>query len=544
MVARRLDEADPASDRFIDLQLDLVDEVTGEVLLRVGGRWDRRRREYLERDAQRSRVLRFHRGQVEKVRWWRRWFEDHLRFLDGQVRLEAAVYSALWAGGRRGGKTFAGVASCVAYAVGVPESIVWIVCPTEGDFEEVTDYLHNFMPASWYQELGEPFWTFTLANGSKIVLRSGHNPGALKKGRCDYAFINEGQRQKHGVLVALRGGIADRGGLVLVAANPPDDGDQGDWVGDMASEAQEKLRDAVYSFFDPLENPHIDFQALASLAKEVDKHTFDVQVRGMFLPPKNAVFYNWSQTHNERLVPELARDITRPFTMAFHEDALVDYHVVVDIQRFPFICATIGKVFANPDAPHDHQRALFWKIDEVTVEGGDEYLLDAALTAGVPELAIAGKGLDRIRAGMILDSSGFWQGSDWESRMKNKEQLKGRPSAEIFKKLGWKHVWKVDRKADANPDVIERCRATCARIQTESGERYLFVDPRCKQTLAAMRTWKMAKNRKPSRESTHSHLGDCVSYWIWHFYPRRIRDLSIGFKVLSKRPGRETTEGY
>ena len=527
LAEQRRREAGRASDRYVDLDLSLATDA-GEGLLRVGGRWDRRAKRFLPGAPPRTRVLRAHHGQLEAGRWLAVWFRAHLSGV--VLPAESRVFSSMLGGGQRSGKTWLGVVAAIIYAVAVPRSIVWIVSPAEPDHEEVQDYLRSMMPRSWYSELGAPWYRFRLPNGSKIVLRTGHNPERLKKGDADFIVLNEAQRQKERAFAICRGRIAASGGLVVVCANPPED-EIGQWVGDFAVEAQEGLRQATFFHLDPLENPHIDHVPLLAMAKEFDQRTFDTEVRGLFLGERNAALYNWSRIDNEKVAPTTG-NITREVLRAL-EGRDYDRVIGVDVQRFPFMAAATFEFFLNPLARSGKERvdwSLMWCTSSLILRAAEEADLAAAWHEA---------GFDPERTLIVCDASGAWQFAERDpTKVRElREQVKGRGSFDVFRAAGFAHVVKPDRDSERNPDVIERFRAATSRICTKLpgpfGQRFLFSDPRNDEINKAIRRLP-TRSGKPARFSTWSHGCDAFTYPVHRLFPRRAPRGAAKVTVVSR----------
>ncbi len=550
LIERRLAEEDPRSaERYLDFELVVFAEDdrgkrTSTELCRVGGLWDKRRKEYTD-DAKHVRVMSVHPGQIDAMVFFDSWLKDHIS--GRPIPEDDRIYSALFAGGQRSGKTWEGVLCCVLYATAIPGSIVWIVCPSDRRYEEVEDLLHDIMPLSWYSELGSPWHRFRLKNGSKIVLRSGHLPGSLKNGDCDFLLINEAQQQSERVFAICRTRIAAAGGLVLCAANPPDQ-NIGTWVGDFATEAQAGRRQAKFFFLDPMDNPHIDRAPLIALQQELDPHTYDVDVRGLFLGSKNAVLYNWDRIENERPpgqpkdATKVAKNITREF-LHFREGRAFDRVVAVDMQRLPHMASVEGQLFENslaPSGPERFEWCHLWFTADVTIEGADE----ADLCMAWLEL-----GWDPDRTLLIADASGKWQFAEREPMkvQKLREEVKGRGSWDVFRKMGFKHVVNPDRNLEKNPDVIERCRATTSRICTKAagpyGRRFVYSDPSLRDFNKALRLWP-TKGGAPMRTSQYAHRGDTATYMVHRLFPRRQSPTSMDVKIVTKPQGKGRMAGW
>ncbi len=533
VVQQRLDEADHASARLCDLQVDFVSEKSGEHIARLGGLWDRKAKDFIS-DAPRSRVIRLHDGQLDFAQWFcNTWLPAHL---NGWAVDETPIYTALVAGGRRGGKTFLLTALSLAYACAVPGAIVWIVVPSdiEGYGEELMQYLEKLMPRAWYTQLGSPHWRYDLCNGSCIRFLSGFTAGKLKKGTASLVFINEAQQIPLASYNTVRAPIADEGGLVIAAANPPDVGDKGEWVADVAAGASNGTLEHAKAFFiNPEDNPHIDIASLHALAESMSEHEYDTQVLGKFLLPKGSVLSSWDRTQNERMVPELG-ECTKRFTKHF-EGREYKHVIAIDVQSFPWIVASVAHAYANPEKPGDMREALLWFTDEVFVDDGDEVDCGEQLIE---------RGYDPNDTLIICDASGDYQQAERQQKLQRPE-LKGKGSWDMLRSVGFKWIVGPDADMNKNPLVIERVRAANARIGTKSKKRYIFADPKlCPKTVKTIGKWRNVHG-VPSRRSQWAHCGDTVTYLIWRFFPRRkVAGKVVEFKALSKFQGKARTKGY
>ena len=548
LIERRQSEATDDDAKYVDLQLDLIDDSAPNQprILRGGGRWSRRLRKYIGH-APRGRDVRCHPGQVEAARWFAAWIARwwRHRFHGEPIPDDERIYSLFLAGGQRSGKTWLGVALAVLYAAIIPGSIVWIVCPTENDFEEVEDYLKGLMPKAWYRRLGWPHWRYTLANGSKIVLRSGHKPEGLKKGDCDFLVINEAQQQRERVFNIARLRIARSGALVVACCNPPEQ-PVGFWVGDRVAAAERGEIQAKYFHVDPMDNPHIDHGPMLSFKKEVDDRTFDIEVRGLFLGARDAVFHNWGRLENEKDPPPRAMNVTQLFTRS-QEGRAYDQVVGIDIQRRPMVGVEFNW-FKNPRASlrlEDwHRWVLMWAVREYVLDRSDEEGLS---------LAMLEAGLNPERTLLVVDASGDWQrvreGNEGKmTREFKKEIWKGRGSFDVFHDHGFHHIVKPDRRSDANPDIVERFTTARQRICTAApgqyGQRFLYSATWNRKLNEAVRGYPN-KDGVPARRHKHAHLSDAFTYPVFRYYPRiRLAPPPPETKVLEEFKGRERTRGY
>lgn len=123
LVRSQLDAAARREERYLDLQIDWVNEKSGTHIARFGGLWDRRDKAFVG-DTQRSQVIAVHGRQVEAIQLFDRWLSDHLRgpdpavlarvreMIEQDLAFDAEAGALLGlselflTGGRRSGKTF------------------------------------------------------------------------------------------------------------------------------------------------------------------------------------------------------------------------------------------------------------------------------------------------------------------------------------------------------------------------------------------------------------------------------------------------------
>lgn len=531
-VAILLEREGQGQGRYVDLAVSLrvadVEQLedgtkrwkpgSDEEVLRVGGRWDRSRKRWAG-EATKAVVLRVHRGQEAAARWLARWFRCKLTGRWDDFR---RVYSVLFLGGRRGGKSHLACVALVLYSIAFPNSLVWAVSPTQEETDELEQAIRGMLPRHYYTFRGGGAGksiTFRLVHGSRLLMLSGHKPRALKRGRVDFALYNEAQNQHRAGYVQLRGAAADRGGLVILAANPPDS-PIGRWVEEhyeltKAGKIDSECFELIYR-----NNPWVEGSALESLKDEVDEVTYKREVEGLMQPIGDLVFHAWSDRESWR-DPELGWvDITVEFTRR-HLGTAYGYIVGMDFQLMPAMVATVSKVFRDPEFPDDE---IFCVVDEAVVEKGDEdELLDALESMGrwtphgrLDDDAYRGWRIETddkanpVHCCVVMDASGFFQDG---------AHTKSRTSSLVLKARRWTHLYTPQKGSDRNPDIADRCRSTNGRLKSESGRRRMRVARHCHRTAKAMKLWEN-RNQVPYRRSPHAHLCDAVSYPVYRFWGR------------------------
>lgn len=525
-------ENDPGGGAIVDMRIDV--EFQDEIVLSVGGKWDRRLGDF-DGEAETGITVYPHAGEMKAIMWFASWLaihagrrddppapesDDHLAHV---TCLDDEVYSAMLAGGRRGGKTWTGALFCALYAVMFPNAIVWIINPNDTKHDEVRRYMGELLAPEWIarQTLADGW---ELINGSALMLKSayvGADPDAIKEGEVHLAWMNEGQKMVERVYIVARGAIADHSGLVLVCSNPPVEAKDQQWVGDFAADAQAKRRASVYHHFNPLDNPHINRNALLTMKRELDDRSFRIEILGEFLGPEDAVAYNWVRTldGNERPVPELDdpywTDVTAEFLELEEEgEGLIDL-VGLDVQVHPHIGGPVYRFFAPRDKAPTRDTVVVWGVDEVVVQGGDETHFCAELMH---------KDYDPDTTLIVCDATAEYQHSRRRQADSPPPEWKGKGSFDIIRQEGYRHIVPPSRRfRRKNPDVIDRIRSFTSMIESATRRRRLFLDPdRCPMTCKSIREWPTVHG-KPSRVHEAAHLGDAASYPLVRLFPRILR---------------------
>lgn len=498
--------------RFIDLRVEMRVKGTNETLIAVGGRWDRKERDYVG-DGETALVLWINPGggQERGARWLAKWVRG---FCAGKHDADCErIWSVLLASGRRGGKTTLGTYFLILFAIACPGARCWAVSPAQEETQEIRDIIDDLLPKSWYRWRDDPKFTYFFTNGSRIWMRSGHTN--LKRGRVDAALINEGQLTPQKAFVQVRGATADKGGLTVVAANPPDQ-PIGDWINDWYHEAKAGKRRSRLFELPPEENPNVQIQSLHDLKDDItDEDTYRREVRGEFLPVGNRVWHAFSPRLN--VVPaglvtldDGAQVVTDNITESFlerHFGRAYKRLVSMDFQLTPHMAATVREFYR---CPWDETNALDWVVDEVTVEGNEDDLARELMARGIVPGEVV----------CVIDASGFWQDA---------ARTKGGSSAEMLRKKGFIHLRKPDRDMEKNPLIHERMKVGNGRLRAVvtnekheivSYRHYSYVAPECVETAKALSKWENKRSR-PDRYSEHAHLGDAWSYPLWYLWPRK-----------------------
>jgi hypothetical protein len=490
---------------------------TDELLLAVGGRWDRLERRF-DGDAETALVLYLVPSQLEAARWFARWLRG---YLTGQHDPDTdRIWSVLLAGDRGAGKGFFALAFLVAFlAANDAGAIVWVVSSLVEKQAELRRELDEMIPSEW-AEWNEVRKCYHWVNGGELHLKSSHKPGKLKQGRVDVALFNEAQEQSQVAYAMVRPRIADTGGLVILGANSPNL-TIGQWVLDAYEDAKAgRRRSRLFEMSRKL-NPFVRDDAIEDMKGEVDELTYRRDVLNEWLPIGDKAFYAWSQRHNVMAIPPGLVDVTFAFTARKLGRGFKDF-IGADFQRRPHQAAVWFRAFQDPEDPGGEP--LLWVVGYFALEqSSEDELIDA----------LEGAGLNRADTGCIMDKSGDWQNAD---------RTKGWASWDMFRARGWHHLINPDPDTAKNPDLLERFAVANARIKDANGKQHVYSIPENEMLNRAIRDLDN-KNGIPNRRSSWAHLGDAFSYPLYRLYPRKAPREPFTFKKL-ERPAPRSFGGF
>lgn len=493
-------------------------------LLRAGRVWDRLDRCWApHRSVQQPLVIDLEESQVDFVQWFATWLCAF------RLRLPREDTAALVYGGRRGGKTFACLLCLIATVLDVPDTLGWALSVSHVERDvDIDRNIKRLIPAEWYAYREWPAHMYTFPNGSTLKNVSAQDQEAAKRGQVDLVFINEGAKMGAAIYENSLGGTADRGGLVLVASNPPMTM-KGEWVEIEVTTAAEAVArgeqpDARVFRIDWKKNRAIDQGArgrIGRILRRLNPALADADDEGLMRPVGDRALYSFDKLkHALRPLPDIG-EITEAFTRQ-KRGRPASYLLVLDFQRRPYIAGTAWKLFGTLDRPE------LWGVGALCVEGAEDDFLDE-LDQNYPWHA--------QNTLVIADATGVSQNYAHEN---------GKTSWGPFFARGWDVVGPQEKKTDkgkgpANPRV-ELSLGQANRMLTE-GRVHVVVDL---PVVVVLRDGRLAaqeglaealKRCKAGRGKyglkavgDDAHLVDTVRYACWWVDPPR-QPVSTGVRL-------------
>ena len=505
----------------MDLAVEFVDERDMSLVFAVGGRWHKKYKCWVDGETESALQVKLHPGQIESARWFKTWFEAYLSGDDDAEAL--SIFSVLLMGGTRSGKTFLGLHLAIAFMVAVPKSRVWLVQEVEVErADELEAELSEILPEAWFTK-GKRGASYHCINGAVGRIRSAKYPSKLKRGRCDFAFLNEGQNVKSVAHLRLRERTSDTGGIVVTAANPANTNVDGVWVDNFYQECEAGRRVNSKAFhFVYSDNPHVKQASIDALRSEMSPREFEIEVEGIPKPPIDAVYHAFDYAGTIGKTPELG-DVTEDFAYKLGLGRNVLNIVGLDFQRSPHMAGVVRRFYRNPLDP---LMPFFWCTDEIVVELGDERDLSAAMfVAGLlPDTTV-----------LICDAS-----AQWQDGAHNPHDT----SFATLRDCGWHRLHVPDRKEKRNPQVIDRMKND-NRLFTSAGGRHIVMidEDRCPFLVESVKTWRNGATGVPKRWADQAHICDAMSYANWRAFPIIRQARGVGYKSLKRRERRGQLKG-
>ena len=220
-----------------------------DVLMHVGGVWDRQRREFRRGlDGSRDRgsgamVVDAQESQVSAFRW----LGDRLAaFRAGKPHPQVA---GLCYDDRRGGKTFFIVVAVILTCLECPtvaESPLEarIVTQTVQSRDEIDEIFKLYLPPGWGHLREQPKRQYTFATGAKVGFLTTDNVDTLLAGRMDVVAINEAALFPRKVYEKTVRATQDRRGFCLLATNTPEN-PRGNWTALLIEGLEKDIADGV-----------------------------------------------------------------------------------------------------------------------------------------------------------------------------------------------------------------------------------------------------------------------------------------------------------
>jgi len=365
--------------------------------------------------------------------------------------------------GRRFGKTYLSTTELLRYAALGRNRNVWYVAPTYKAAKDIAwDMLKDEVPKGWIRKINESELSMRLVNGSVISLKGAEKPDNLRGRSVDFVVLDEFADMKPETWTeVLRPSLSDKQGHALFIGTPKGRNHFYDlWTQD--------LDDWASFQFTTLEGGNVPDYEIEAAKRDLDERTFKQEYEAAFVNYSGIIYYNFDR--QDSVESTLLGDDHLHIGMDFNLDPM---SAVVSIR--------------------DGSKLRI--IDEIVIYGSntDEMVDEIKLRYPNKRITIYPDPACRQR----------------------KTSAGGKTDLSILVNAGF-----AVKVRERHTSVRDRINSVNARLKTSDGERHLFVDPKCKQTIKSLerQTYKEGTSQ-PDKDSGYDHMNDALGYLVDYLYP-------------------------
>lgn len=384
--------------------------------------------------------------------------------------------------GRRGGKSYASIASLAQHAR-YPNTKCMYVAPSYRMAKQIVweDLKKLLLEKNWAKKINESELTVTLVNNSQIFLRSADNPDSIRGIGLDYVVLDEAAdipKLEDTWQAVIRPTLSDRQGSAMIISSPKGKGH----LYELYNNAKH-LNDWHSWQYTTEQGGLVAKEELEQARQDLDERTYKQEYQAEFVDYSGVIYYAFSE-HN---IKELQFDLGQ-----------IPIHVGIDFNVDPG-CAVIG--MQHRDGLHIFDELEIWGTDTAEMTREIQLRYPNRTVFAYPDASGAQR---RTSAGGITDHI-------------------------ILKNAGFKL-----KVGSQNPAVKDRIASVNSACKSIDGKTKLTVHPKCKKVINALRkhTYKEG-SRQPEKDTGLDHFCDAVGYLVNNVYPVRV-DVINTYRNISR----------
>ena len=369
--------------------------------------------------------------------------------------------------GRRFGKTFFSTGKILEQAVKGRDRNVWYVAPTYGAAKEIAwDMLITTIPPEYIYKTNETSLTLKLINGSVIALKGAEKPNNLRGRSLDYVVMDEfADMRPEAWYEVLRPSLSDRQGGALFIGTPKGR----NHFYDIWAKGVDGDNDWSSFQYTTLQGGNVSEQEIAAARQDLDDRTFQQEYEAAFVNYSGIIYYGFS----------------RESSVVKIEDSGSTLHIGLDFNIDPMsavICLRHGNELLA--------------IDEIVMYGSntDEMVAEIKSRYGDRPVIIYPDPASRQR----------------------KTSAGGRTDLSILQNAGF-----AVKSKNSHALVRDRINAVNSRLRSSSGDRYLFIDPKCKNTIKSLERQTYKEGTSQPNKDGFDHMNDALGYLVEYLFPVR-----------------------
>ena len=373
--------------------------------------------------------------------------------------------------GRRSGKTTLAIREMIRYA-SQPNQTIWYVAPSYRMAKEITwrKISNILMDLRWIQKKHENDLKIYLKNGSTIELKGADNYDSLRGRSIDFLVMDEvADIHPSAFYEALMPALADSKGHALFCGTPKG---QSNWAFDLFNNGTSD-KDWASWRVSTLEGGFVDADEVEYAKSLLDQKTFAQEYDADFVQSGSKIFYSFDREHSVQ----------------------------------PYTGPAPSIVYIGEDFNVGFMTAVVFALNDNVLHAIDEIVLTSSNTDEMVQ-EIKNRYSDR-KIFVFPDPSGKAM----------KSSAGGKSDISILTNAGF-----IIKAPNKHTPVRDTINAVNSMLLSASGERKMFFDPKCKQTIESMDRWEYKEGSMiPDKNGAvdYSHMCDCVRYITDYLFPVR-----------------------
>lgn len=372
--------------------------------------------------------------------------------------------------GRRFGKTHLAIRE-LCYHAREPGREVWYVAPTYRQAKQVVwrKLKNQLQDLRWIKKVNESELTITLRNGSNISLKGADNADSLRGIGLDFLCMDEfADIDAEAWYEVLRPTLADRQGGALFIGTPKG---TGNWAHDLYVMHEEQPEVWASFQYTTIQGGNVKPEEIEAARRDLDARTFRQEFEASFETYAGRIYYAFDRKLNT-VVPD---DIDTSVLYTGWDFNIDPMSVVIAVR----------------------QGDRLYVIDEIRMFSSNTAEALAEVKSRYPR-------------------SKIWAYPDPASRQR-KTSAGGLTDLTILQNGGL-----IVKAPNSHTPVRDRINAVNSRLCDSTGNRHLFIHPRCKYTIEGLErhTYKEGTTQ-PDKTTGYDHQMDALGYMIDYLFPVR-----------------------
>ena len=369
--------------------------------------------------------------------------------------------------GRRFGKTFFCIGEIMQSAISGKNRNVWYVAPTYGSAKEIAwDMLINTIPFEYISKTNESSLTLRLINGSVISLKGAEKPNNLRGRALDFVVLDEfADMRPEAWYEVIRPSLSDRQGSAVFIGTPKGR----NHFYDLWAKGMDGANDWSSFQYTTLQGGNVPPEEIEAARNDLDERTFNQEYCAEFVTYSGLIYYGFS----------------RELSVFDCSDNGGTIHIGMDFNLDPMsavICIRKGE--------------KLYAFDEIVMYGSNTDEMVAEIKDRYPNREI-----------IVYP--------DPASRQR-KTSAGGRTDLSILQNGGF-----MVKAKKSHALVRDRINAMNSRLLSSSGDRQLYVSPKCKHTIKSLERQTYKEGTSIPNKDGFDHMNDAFGYLVEYLFPVR-----------------------